>query len=69
MAELLCTVDFETRSTLNVADVGAWRYAEDPSTEILCLGYKFSDSLETYLWDPRTQPFPQAILDHIENKG
>jgi hypothetical protein len=31
--------DIETRSTLRLADVGAWRYAADPSTEVLCVGY------------------------------
>ena len=38
-----CLVDFETRSFLNVKDVGAWRYAEDYTTEILCMGYKLGD--------------------------
>ena len=32
--------DFETMSALDVSDVGAWRYAEDPTTQIICLGYK-----------------------------
>jgi len=32
-------LDFETRSRADLTEVGAWRYAEDPSTEILCLAY------------------------------
>jgi DNA polymerase len=33
-------LDFETASCADLRKVGAWRYAEDPSTFILCLGYK-----------------------------
>lgn len=32
-------LDFETRSRVNLPDVGAWRYAQDPSTEIICMGF------------------------------
>jgi DNA polymerase len=34
--------DFETRNTggCDLAKVGAWRYAADPATEILCFGYR-----------------------------
>lgn len=34
-------LDFETRSVLNVADVGAHRYATDPTTEVTLLSYAF----------------------------
>lgn len=61
------TVDFETRSVLNVMDTGAWRYSEHPSTEVLCLSYKLGAG-ESNLWVPG-MPFPQAILDHIEEGG
>ncbi len=60
----ICLVDFETRSYLNVKHVGAWRYAEDPTTEILCLGYKFSNGKRNPIWVPGL-PFPQEIIDHI----
>lgn len=33
-------IDFETHSCAELNKVGAWRYAEDISTGILCLGYK-----------------------------
>lgn len=33
-------IDFETYSCADLNRVGAWRYAEDVSTGILCLGYK-----------------------------
>lgn len=30
-------IDFETASTCDLLKAGAWRYAEDPNTEVLCL--------------------------------
>jgi DNA polymerase len=63
----VCTVDFETRSFRNVKDTGAWRYAEDPTTEILCLAFRF-DNGEIKLWVPGL-PFPQEIIDHINTGG
>ena len=37
------TIDFETRSRVNLKEAGAWRYAEDPSTEVICLAVKCDD--------------------------
>lgn len=34
-----CLLDFETASSCDLKKTGAWRYAEDPTTEILCLGW------------------------------
>lgn len=36
-------VDFETRSVLDLKKVGMWRYAEDPSTEVVCMAYAIDD--------------------------
>lgn len=58
-------VDFETRSYLNVLDVGAWRYAEDETTEVLCMAYRIGDG-ETKLWVPEILPFPQELIELIE---
>lgn len=62
-------VDFETYSDAPLKgkdSVGAWRYAEDPSTEILCLGYRFlGDKGDPSIWWP-DQPFPQEIIEHIK---
>lgn len=38
LVEVVC--DFETASHANLKRVGAWRYAEDPTTEVLCLIYE-----------------------------
>ena len=34
-------LDFETRSKVDVTDVGPWRYSTDSSTTVLCLCYRF----------------------------
>lgn len=36
-------IDFESRSQANIWKTGAYRYAEDPSTEILCLAWAIND--------------------------
>ena len=37
------TIDFETRSKVNLKKTGPWVYSEDPSTRILCLAVKEDD--------------------------
>ncbi len=34
-----CLIDFETASSCELKSAGAWRYSEDVTTEVLCLGY------------------------------
>jgi DNA polymerase len=36
-------LDFETRSKVDIYDVGAWAYSTHPSTEILCMAYAIDD--------------------------
>lgn len=43
--------DFETRSAINLKKVGAYVYANHPTTEIICLGYSL-DGTEPQLWRP-----------------
>jgi DNA polymerase len=61
-------VDYETFSTSELSDVGAYRYAEDASTEILMLAIAQGDS-EPYLWLPPRwrEAFPD--LHDIEAEG
>lgn len=47
----MLTIDFETRSKVDIRKSGAWRYAEDPSTSVLCLAYALGDGL-VGLWTP-----------------
>lgn len=44
-------LDFETRSRADLKKVGAFRYANDPSTEILCVAISKDDE-EPVLWAP-----------------
>jgi len=42
-------LDFETFSEVDIREVGAYRYANDPSTEILCAAMAFDDE-EPVIW-------------------
>jgi DNA polymerase len=44
-------LDFETLSLCDLTKVGAWRYAEDLTTEIICLSFEVSDT-ELVTWTP-----------------
>src|SRR5262245_13665904 len=57
--------DIETRSTVSLEDAGAWRYAADPTTEVLCVGYAVDDA-EPKIWIPG-QPIPEEIISAAEN--
>jgi Toprim domain/CHC2 zinc finger len=52
--------DIETRSTVNLEIAGAWRYASDPTTEVLCLAYAVDDG-DPQIWIPG-DPIPEAFL-------
>lgn len=55
-------LDFETRSDLDVRKVGAFRYAEDPSTAILCCAWAVdSDPVEVLTYEDLCvdEPVPQ----------
>lgn len=57
--------DFETRSILSVTDCGAWRYAEEPKTEIICLGYQMAGQEEPKVWVP-DEEFPEELIEAIK---
>lgn len=48
--DIIC--DFETASDANLKKVGAWRYAEDPTTEVLCLVCDIPGVPDYYTWRP-----------------
>lgn len=52
-------IDFETRSAVDLTKVGAHRYAEDETTEILCLSYRIDDG-EIQRWRPGV-PVPPTL--------
>jgi len=57
--------DYETRSTLDLPDVGAWRYSQHASTDIWCCGYAVDDD-PIELWLPG-DPVPAAFTEAANN--
>ena len=55
-------VDFETRSRCDLRSRGVYNYAQDASTDVLCMSYAFDDD-DVRTWLP-SEPFPQAVKDH-----
>ena len=54
--------DLETRSTLALETAGVWRYAADPTTEVLCAGFAVDDA-EPEIWTSESgEPIPQAFI-------
>jgi DNA polymerase bacteriophage-type len=51
--------DIETRSTIDLTDVGAWRYAGDPTTGVWCVAYAVDDG-PAQIWIPG-QPIPEEF--------
>jgi len=54
-------VDFETRSACDLTVAGVYNYAQDASTDVLCMAYAYDDG-EVVTWLPG-MPFP-VIGDH-----
>jgi len=57
MTKLWC--DFETRSRCDLRSRGVYNYAQDASTDVLCMSYAFDDE-DVRTWLPG-QPFPDAV--------
>jgi DNA polymerase len=55
-------LDFETRSRCDLKSKGVYNYAQDMSTEVLCMSYAFGDE-EVQTWVP-SQEFPAAVRNH-----
>lgn len=58
-------VDFETSSGCDLKKAGAWRYAEDPTTNVLVLCWEFDDRRRG-LWHPG-EPLHPDLLAAIAN--
>lgn len=62
-------IDFETFSGADLRKVGHYRYAEDPSTEILLCSYYREGWLEEKLWAPfEGEPLPDDLRDIFEDE-
>jgi len=55
-------LDFETRSTCDLRSKGVYNYAQDASTDVLCMSYAFDDE-EVVTWVP-SQPFPERVRNY-----
>ena len=55
-------IDFETRSRCDLKAKGVYNYAQDASTEVLCMSYAFGDG-DVVTWLPG-QPFPVEVAEH-----
>ena len=55
-------LDFETRSKCDLSSRGVYNYAQDGTTDVLCMSYAFDDD-EVVTWTP-DQPFPDAVRHH-----
>jgi DNA polymerase bacteriophage-type len=55
--------DFETRSRCDLKSRGVYNYAQDASTEVLCMSYAFDDG-EVATWSPG-MPFPDIAGHQI----
>jgi DNA polymerase len=55
-------IDFETRSRVDLGSKGVYNYAQDMSTDVLCMSYAFDDG-EVVTWTP-DQPFPPEVAGH-----
>ena len=59
---MILWIDFETRSRVDLGAKGVYNYAQDLSTQVLCMSYAFDDD-EVVTWTP-TEPFPEAVAKH-----
>jgi len=55
-------VDFETRSACDLKTAGVYNYAQDASTDVLCMSYAF-DNEDVQTWVP-LQKFPERVRNH-----
>lgn len=60
------SIDFETRSTIDLKVYGLDVYASSPTTEIICLAAGFTTD-DVQVWTP--DQVPQWVLDHAANGG
>lgn len=67
LCDNIAIIDFETRSFGDLKKLGAWRYAQHPTTEVLCMAYYVTGD-KVRLWLPG-DPFPAILRRHIEKGG
>jgi DNA polymerase len=58
--------DFETTSRGSLPQIGAHKYARDPSTRILCFAYALEED-DPVVWYPTLQPPPEDLIEAVNN--
>ena len=66
MPPIRVSLDFETRSRIDLRRVGVYRYARDESTEPLCMAWAVEDE-EPQIWQ-RGEPFPPALVGVLRQR-
>jgi DNA polymerase len=64
---MIYSIDFETRSVIDLTDRGLDVYANDPSTEVLCVAFGTSTNAIGLYIPSRVKP--GALLEHVANGG
>jgi len=59
---MVVSIDFETRSAVDLRKTGVYKYASDPSTDIWCMAYKAPWSDDVLVWQPG-----DAVDTHLED--
>jgi DNA polymerase bacteriophage-type len=66
---MIYSIDFETRSRINLPDRGLDIYANDPTTEVLCIAFG-TDPNNVYVKTPEELSFHRTMLfDHVRQGG
>lgn len=64
---MIVSVDFESRSAVDLRKTGVYIYADDPSTDVWCMAYAFDDE-EPKVWTPG-DPIDVRLEDYIVEGG
>lgn len=59
---MILWIDFETKSCCDLKKHGVYNYAQDGTTDVLCMSYAFDDE-DVQTWTP-SQPLPTRIRNH-----
>lgn len=62
-------LDLETRSQVDLIQHGLARYAQDPSTEVVCMSYAFNDAQVKTWFAEDGDPFPKPVVEYIKAGG
>ena len=65
---MIYSIDFETRSMINLPDRGLDIYANDPTTEVLCMAFGINPQ-DVDVIDPNNKFLYNPVLSHVEQGG